>query len=465
MLTQLRQFCYSVTTCFVMTLAPFVVSLFSSTSNAYAIPAFARETGMECSACHVGSFGPQLTQTGRNFKLYGFMLGNSPSTLSDFLKGFSAMMFGGVEHTDGALRKGTELTGHARHLQTNDNLTLDQASLFYGGALSSHIGMLAQATYNQPDDGFAWDNTEIRYSNQAMLGNKPLIFGVTLNNNPAVQDLWQSTPAWRFPYLSSALLPSPTASPYMTSLGGTVGGVGIYGMWNNLLYAELSGYGSLPNAMQSRLGETDAAQTDHLRGLSPYWRLALQHDFGPHYVQVGTFGMYADRYPDNVRSNGTDKFLDYAVDASYQYTSGNGKHSVSVYASALRENANLDASYASGDASNLHDSLTDLHANASYYYDNTYGLTFGPFSTTGSADATLYSNPVNNKPNSSGWTLQADYTPFGREGAPGYPNMNMRLYAQYTAYGKFNGLSSNYDGTGRDASDNNMFFTGIWLAF
>jgi hypothetical protein len=36
---------------------------------------------------------------------------------------------------------------------------------------------------------------------------------------------------------------------------------------------------------------------------------------------------------------------------------------------------------------------------------------------------------------------------------------------QYTAYTKFNGLSGNYDGTGRNASDNNLLFTGMWFAF
>ncbi|CAK0777762.1 hypothetical protein CCP4SC76_6470006 [Gammaproteobacteria bacterium] len=36
---------------------------------------------------------------------------------------------------------------------------------------------------------------------------------------------------------------------------------------------------------------------------------------------------------------------------------------------------------------------------------------------------------------------------------------------QYTAYGKFNGASRNYDGSGRDASDNNTLFGFLWTAF
>ena len=393
------------------------------------------------------------------------MMAHAALEAVDYLKNFSGMAFGGFEHTDGDLRKGTELTGNQARFNTNDNVTLDQMSLFYAGPVSSNVGMLAQVTYSNPDKSFAWDNTDIRYADTVQLQGKSLIYGVTLNNNPTVQDVWQTTPAWTFPYLSSALMPSPTAAPYITSLGGTVGGAGMYGMWNDLLYVELTGYTTLPDRTQLALGESGAAQSDHLHGVAPYWRVALQHNFGPHYVEVGTYGMSADRYPGNVRDNGTDHLLDYAVDATYQFTSGNGKHSVSVYGSALHEHADLSATHAAGGSANATDDLTNLRANVSYYYNNTYGLTVGPFSTTGSADATLYGNASNNKPDSAGWTVQADYTPFGTGDSFGYPNLNVRLFAQYTAYNTFNGMSSNYDGLGRNASDNNTFFTGMWFAF
>ena len=43
-----------------------------SSAEVKALPSFARQTGMPCSACHVQAFGPGLTPTGRNFKLYGY---------------------------------------------------------------------------------------------------------------------------------------------------------------------------------------------------------------------------------------------------------------------------------------------------------------------------------------------------------------------------------------------------------
>src|SRR5574337_1414665 len=39
---------------------------------AHAVPSFARQTGQECAACHVGAYGPQLTPYGIKFKLGGY---------------------------------------------------------------------------------------------------------------------------------------------------------------------------------------------------------------------------------------------------------------------------------------------------------------------------------------------------------------------------------------------------------
>ena len=41
---------------------------------------------------------------------------------------------------------------------------------------------------------------------------------------------------------------------------------------------------------------------------------------------------------------------------------------------------------------------------------------------------------------------------------------NLRAGVQYTLYTKFDGASSNYDGTGRNASDNNTVRVFVWTA-
>lgn len=39
--------------------------------TAQALPSYSRQTGQDCAACHVGSFGPQLTPYGTKFKIGG----------------------------------------------------------------------------------------------------------------------------------------------------------------------------------------------------------------------------------------------------------------------------------------------------------------------------------------------------------------------------------------------------------
>ena len=430
---------------------------FLTPSSAHAVPAFARQTGQPCASCHVGSFGPQLTSFGRSFKLGGYVMGE----VQNLWDGFSGMIYGGFEHTNK-----DQPSAPAPGYSANDAWTMDQASLFYGGRLLPNLGIMTQMTYSAPGKSLSWDNTDIRFADTTTLAGSGLVFGISVNNNPTAQDVWQTTPAWAFPYLKSSIAPAPSASPFISSLGQRVVGAGVYGLWNDLVYVELSGYTNLTKAVQASMGMADPATTDYMTGVSPYWRVALQHDFGRHYVSVGTYGMDASRYPGNVRGFGKDNVMDYAFDATYQFTSNDNMHSVSLYTSYLHEIQLLDASLASGASSNAENHLNNFRANASYYYDNTYGFTVGRFSTTGTADATLYPDAPNNKPNSAGWITQLDWTPFGQSDSYSTSSyMNARFFLQYTMYNSFNGTGMNYDGTNRNASDNNTIFVGTWLAF
>lgn len=48
------------------------VLLLLSFAKAYAVPSFARQTGLSCNVCHRNA--PELTSFGRNFKLRGYVL-------------------------------------------------------------------------------------------------------------------------------------------------------------------------------------------------------------------------------------------------------------------------------------------------------------------------------------------------------------------------------------------------------
>ncbi|HEX3136105.1 MAG TPA: cytochrome C, partial [Casimicrobiaceae bacterium] len=104
------------------------------------------------------------------------------------------------------------------------------------------------------------------------------------------------------------------------------------------------------------------------------------------------------------------------------------------------------------------DKLHTFKAKATYYHDRKYGGTLAYFSTTGSADSGLYGTNADGnaiKPDSNGYIFELDYLPI----------QNVRLMFQYTAYSKFDGASTNYDGNGRNARDNNTAFFNIWVAF
>ena len=63
------------------------------------------------------------------------------------------------------------------------------------------------------------DNTDIRAAYKYAPVNAEIpewIVGLTLNNNPTMSDLWNSTPAWGFPFTSSPLAPTPAAATIST---------------------------------------------------------------------------------------------------------------------------------------------------------------------------------------------------------------------------------------------------------
>jgi hypothetical protein len=84
-------------------------------------------------------------------------------------------------------------------------------------------------------------------------------------------------------------------------------------------------------------------------------------------------------------------------------------------------------------------------------------LLYAPAPLTGSA---------NESPNSQAIIAQIDWTPFGNDTTHwGYPWLNVRVALQYTWYLQFNGGTTNYDGFGRNASDNNTLLLFTWWAF
>ena len=458
--------------------------------TASAIPLFNRQTGQNCVACHAGGQFPELTPYGRLFKMTGYTIGERTVPIS----AMALLSYSKVADTSKSNDPGADF-------QKNSSVIFPTASLFLGGKVTDNIGAFAQITYDayatQDDDGTHHghsnaDNIDVRYADRFIDANRDLIFGVSLNNNPSIADPWNTAAAW----MQYVPVPGPSSSQFIDGnapypgfgSGGNVAGITAYGYWNRMVYAELGGYrtaNGLFRVMSAGIADTDITRLD---GVAPYWRLALNHEWGAHSLMVGTSGMTA-KVQDTGDPSTTHRFNDVGVDAQYQYLLD--PHSVTAQFAYAR-NRHTYPDYLAGQSvafvgptgadlplTNGSDTTNVLRAKLTYVYQARYGGSLGFFNLTGStntanqssgydpATLTITSDPaagapsarvngnLSGDPATRGWTVEAFWTPI----------QYIRLGAQYTAYAKYNGASSNYDGLGRNASDNNSLFLYVWAAY
>ncbi|MFI4933939.1 MAG: hypothetical protein ACHP7N_04930 [Caulobacterales bacterium] len=433
-----------------------VMALAFGASPARAVPAFAVQTGQPCQACHIGGFGPQLTAYGREFKIGGYT-----TRSGSFNVPLSVMAVASFVHT-----QKDQPPPPPPGFGVNDNVPLDQVSVFFAGGFGSHFGAFVQTTYDGIGKAFTWDNTDLRAVTTTQIGGANVVLGASLNNNPTVQDVWNTTPAWGFPYTGSALAPGGGASPMISgALAQTSIGLTGYAWINSEIYLEGGAYWSPSASALTHLG-ADPFGFGSIRGGAPYGRVAFQKKFDTSNFEIGAFIMQADIYPMRIQDSGTDGYLDVGVDGSYQQTLANSDV-ITFNARYINEQQTLNASSSEeiGAAANDKNSLNEVRADASYYWHNKIGFTVQGFSDTGSADEGLYGGNRTLKPDTSGVMLQVDGTPWGAGNSPFGARFNVRVGLQYTAYTQFNGASSNYDGAGANASDNNTLRVFTWIAF
>jgi hypothetical protein len=431
-----------------------------------AVPSFAAQTGQPCTACHVGAFGPQLTPLGRAFKIGGYTQTGGEGPLSKIpLAGFVLNSF---THTNAPQPQPA-----APDFGRNNNPSLDQVSLFFAGRITDFAGAFVQGTYDGVDHTVHLDNTDIRLTTLLDAGGQDLRLGLSVNNGPTVQDPYNSTFAWIYPFASSALAPVPTAQPLLA--GGLIGnslGTTVYGWYDRSLYVEGGVYNTygptLLNLTGADLGPGATANP------APYVRAAYEWNWDQQSAHVGAVFLYSNLSPSNGERSvdtmfGRDSYTDVAVDGGYQFL-GDGTHIATVDGIFTHEDQNLKASTALGTSTGPGNHLNQIRLNFTYYYQNTYGLNLGWQNTSGNANPALFapqplSGSANGKPNSNSFIIEADWVPFGKDTSWGRPLANLKLGVQYTIYTEFNGGSKNYDGFGHDASGNNTLFLFAWLAF
>lgn len=440
------------------TLAVAAISLSIAAPRARAVASFARQTNLPCSSCHTTI--PELTPLGRLFKLNGYTMTGitqitsqgGPTTSGLNINTYLPLsVFVQISNTWGSKpQPGTQ----------NGNFELPQsASLFLAGEISTHIGSFVQVTYNTKANHFNWDNTDVRYANRTKLGGKELIYGVTINNSPTVEDLWHSTPAWGYPFISSDAAPTPAAAPLIAGvLAQDVAGLGAYGMWNGHLYGAATVYRSEHlGGAQPNLGSGFGI---NIRGVAPYWRLAWQQSWANNYLEVGSYGMYVASTPNNVVGP-TDYYTDVAADFQYERVFPTlANDLLAVHGTYIHQSAELFGATAAGGAAFPNHTLNTTRLDAIYHFGNKYAVAFGAFGSTGTTDPMLFpqaavTGSAGGDPRSRGYIANASY----------WPVQNVQLALQYTGYTRFNGGSANYDGAGRKASDNNSIYMLVWLVF
>lgn len=400
--------------------------------QAQALPAFARQTGQNCVACHAGGQFPELTPYGRLFKLTGYTIGERELPVS-----MMAVVTSNKQRindpTQGKTQDGSPI--------------FNTASLFFAGKISENMGGFAQITYNNydsqnPDTG-AWaahsgsDNLDIRYADHLINLNRDLIYGVTLHNNPGMQDVFNSAPAWGYAVVPGSTGVGNGATPMLDGgLGQQVAGIGAYAYWNKMLYAELTGYRT-GDGVFSFMTQGNGGQ-NYIKGTNPYVRLALTKEWGPHNAMIGLTRLDVRQYTDQTDFSGpTDHFRDNAIDAQYQYL----LDPYTLTASITRIRERIDY----GTAGQPSDSINSLRAKASFTYQAKYGATLSYFNMT---------NTLGQE--STGWTPEVFWTPV----------QYVRLGLQYTSFSKNEGVPDPRDPTLMlNGKDNNTLFFYIWGAY
>jgi hypothetical protein len=413
-------------------------------------PSFARQTGLACNVCH--THYPELTATGRAFKLNGYVLRRADSLQGRNPGGEQNMLLNLVTPVSFMLQTSYTSTKKAQPGTQNGVVFFpDQLSLFTGGEITPHVGGFLQVTFDPQSGSFGIDNADFRYANNTTAFGRHATYGLSLNNNPTVQDIWNSTPAWGFPYGSSAAAPAPSAATQIDgTLGQQVAGLTAYTLWNDHVYLEGGVYRSAPVGTTRPL---DSAAAGVLSGVAPYWRVAFPNTFGSQYLSVGTYGMSMKLFPAGV-SGPSNKFTDVAFDVSYLLPLG--ANSFTTDATWIHETQRWDA----GGTANARNTLNTVRFDAMYHFGHQYAFTVAPFVTTGTSDTLLYA-PAQltgsrlGSPDFSGVIGEVDVMPW----------QNLRMQFQYVYYGKFNGSRTNYDGSGRNASDNNTVYLLCWLLF
>jgi hypothetical protein len=426
------------------------VALLAASGAAHAVPSFSRQTGSECAACHMGSYGLNLTPYGIRFKAGGYVDSDG--------KGLKIPL-------------AVQLIGENVNPKTGSTRTrLSEADLYVAGKFADQVGGMARVS--RRDDGSTvnttFENLDLRFVQDLKVTDKDTLVGVSLNNSPGVQDPIAILPARGFsvPSTDGTLL-NPAST---RRLANRVLGTSVYALHDGSWYGELGTYRAMSVSAQDRLGFDPADDPGKLSGTS-YWRLAYMKDLKTQFFSAGLVGLNTKRQLN--RSGPGDDIKDLGVDLSYQYL-GSREHMVQLRYFNILERRKYGTTPASpfvpGLVANSTGRSRDQSLSMTYVYQQSYDITVARLVGTAADDAVRYL-PYG-RPDTTSTLILVSWVPFGKEDSWATPWANVRLSAGWFKFSKFNGSATDIFGTNAgsgapltNAKDLNQFSLSLRTAF
>lgn len=449
-------------------------------NNLYALPTFSRQTGKNCATCHLNV--GELTPAGRQFKLMGYSDGDYVVPLS---------VIGVLSDTK--IQSSSSSINPSVTMPQNGSVIPELVSLFTAGKFYKELGGYVKVSFNNANTSplfnsqgvqtgtkvggdYLLDASEIRYTKRLSVGGRYVVAGVTLNNAPAIQDLWPTTPVNNYPYRTSSLLNAWGIGQFGPTtmidggLNSQVAGVGIYTMVDDTLYVELAGYTKYLSPLPAI--SVDGPVNTVSSSVNPYWRLVYNSTRNSDSFMLGTFGMITKLKRDrNISGSSGGNYTDIGLDFDFQHITDVSSWSMQMTYITEHINWNpLAVVRMSHDTT--HSQLNTFKAKATYDYKRQLGTNIFVFNSNGSTDNDYWSfNPdqtvvtgacnqnnsqlafcsANGNPKTSGYGFELYYVPV--------PYVHIAL--QQTFYNSFLGGSTfidNSSGNIRAAKDNNLTY-------
>lgn len=412
---------------------------------AQAVPSYSRQTNTECAACHIGAFGPHLTPYGIRFKLGGY-------TDSDGKSGKIPVSLI------------TQLSSTQRDQGSSDT-RVTNVDLYLAGKLFDNVGSFAKISHAESvtaTDYTQLDDVDLRFAKETRLGGRELVWGLSLNNHPGVQDPIDSMPAWGFGAIGPGrdfvqkTRTGTLLNKWQGGLAHRVIGLTGYAYADKHWYGEIGTYKSMSLSAQDKLGlpayqaGADVGDPGRLSN-TLYWRAAYLHDWKTQFVSFGFTGLQTNLQPDRVGPS--DRIRDLGADVMYEYL-GTREHTVQVRAAYIVEQRNYGTQPtlsffppAFGGPTGLPTGkVKEATASGTYFYQNTVGFMVGRTWSKTNEDAARYL-PFG-QASSQFLFLAPFWNVWGKEGDAVPVGTNLQLSVIVLRFDKFNGGANNVFGPG-----------------